>query len=384
MWKLMHDNAISIEDRKKMSDFLLNNAKLTYGEKVKEFETKWSEWLGVKHSVFVNSGSSANLILVQATHDLYGQGNWAAQSCTWATNVSPIMQLQKNSALFFTDVEMQNLGPKLEELEYLFLNHNIKYLFVTHVLGMSAISHYLLELCHKYNVKLFEDCCESHGTIWNNKKVGTYGLASTFSFFYGHHMTTIEGGMVCTNDDEMYEQLLLLRSHGMLRELPPQSRSKRKIDDIDERFTFLCSGYNVRNTELHAVLGIEQIPRLEKSVKIRNDNFITFVNNIDKEKYYSNFNVEGSSLYAFPIICLKAEAKKVKKALDEHNIENRPLIAGNLLRHPMIKNSNTFTYPNFYSCVNANLIHDKSFYVGNNETISEKDVLKLCNILNKI
>ena len=113
MWKLMHDNAIRESDRVKMCDFLMSNAKLTYGQKVKEFEKKWSDWLGVKHSVFVNSGSSANLILVQAAHDLYGQGNWAAQSCTWATNVAPIMQLQKNHGLFFVDVDMKNLGPSI-------------------------------------------------------------------------------------------------------------------------------------------------------------------------------------------------------------------------------------------------------------------------------
>ena len=380
----MHDNAIRESDRVKMCDFLMSNAKLTYGQKVKEFEKKWSDWLGVKHSVFVNSGSSANLILVQAAHDLYGQGNWAAQSCTWATNVAPIMQLQKNHGLFFVDVDMKNLGPSIEDLKRLILNNDIQYLFITHVLGLSALTEDLISLCKENDVIIFEDCCESHGTEWNGRKVGNFGLASTFSFFYGHHMTTIEGGMVSTNDNELYERLLLLRSHGMLRELPEASRSLLKSDDVDERFTFLCAGYNVRNTDLHAVLGIEQMERLEKSIIIRNENFKCFINGLDKNKYYAEFEATGTSLFAFPIICKSVSPNKVQEALDINRIENRPLIAGNLLRHPMMKKAQTFVSPMAELCPNANFIHMNSFYVGNNETITTQDVKRLINILNNI
>jgi len=383
-WKLMHDDAISENDRKNLADYVINVSKLTAGEKVKEFEKKWSEWLGVKHSVFVNSGSSANLILVQAALDLYGSKNWAAQSCTWSTNITPIMQLSKNCGLYLTDTNLQDLGPNLDDLEIYIKSYGVKYIFLTHVLGFPAISERLLSICEDNGVMLFEDCCESHGSEWNGKKVGTFGKASTFSFYYGHHMTTIEGGMVCTNDDEFYERLLLLRSHGMLRELSPERQEKLLVDGVDRRFTFLCPGYNVRNTDLHASLGISQMARLENSIKIRNNNLKTFLDNIDSTKYYSNFNREGVSLYAFPIICLTSDSTKVSEILTQNGIENRPLIAGNLLRHPLCTKANSFIFPIHQDCKTSEFIHNKSYYVGNNEFVSTEDVLRLCNILNSI
>lgn len=379
MWKLMHDDAISVEDRKIVSDFVLSSTKLTHGPKIKEFEKQWSEWLGVKHSVFVNSGSSANLLIVQAAHDLYGQGNWVAQSCTWATNVAPIIQLQKNTGLYLTDVDMTNLGPSLVDLENLFKKQNIKYLFLTHVLGLPSISEKLLQLCSEYNVKLFEDSCESHGSTVGGKKVGSFGLASSFSFFYGHHITTLEGGMICTNDDDFYHRLLLLRSHGLLRELPEEERIKNIVKDVDQRFTFLCPGYNVRNTDVHAVLGINQMKRLSNSVEVRNKNFKYFVENLDSKKYYCNFNPIGVSLFAFPVIAKNVSLDKLKTALDKFGVEYRPLIAGNLMRHPMMSSVNTFT-----KFVNADYIHDNSFYVGNNEWVSLNDVKKLVDVLNTV
>jgi len=379
MWKLMHEDAISKEDRQIISDFILSSPKLTYGAKVKEFEQKWSEWLGVKYSVFVNSGSSANLLIVQAAHDLYGQGNWVAQSCTWATNVAPIIQLQKNTGLFLTDVEMQTLGPNLIDLERLFQTQNIKYFFLTHVLGIPSTDKKLLDLCNKYNVKLFEDCCESHGSEVNGKKVGTFGLASSFSFFYGHHITTIEGGMICTNDEKFYHRLLLLRSHGLLRELPEEERIKNIVSGVDERFTFLCSGYNVRNTDVHAVLGINQLKRLSYAIEKRNKNFKCFVENLDFKKYYTNFKTEGVSLFAFPIITNSISIDKVSQALKSFGVEYRPLIAGNLLRHPMMNPINTFR-----QFKTADYIHENSFYVGNNEWVEEDQILQLVKILNKV
>lgn len=378
MWKLMHDEAISKEDRLLVSEFVLNSPKLTYGPKIKEFEKKWSEWLGVKYSIFVNSGSSANLLIVQAAHDLYGHGNWAAQSCTWATNVAPIMQLQKNSGLYLTDVDLKTLGPCLAGLEDLFKKQNIKYLFLTHVLGLPSSTTKLLKLCEKYNVKLFEDCCESHGSTTNGKKVGTFGIASSFSFFYGHHITTIEGGMISTNDEEFYHRLLLLRSHGMLRELPEEERVKNIIPDVDQRFTFLCPGYNVRNTDVHAVLGLNQMNRLPITIEARNKNFKCFVDNLDKDKYHVDFDTDGVSLFAFPVIAKTVSVKRIAKALDSFGVEYRPLIAGNLMRHPMMNSVNTFK-----KFKNADYIHDNSFYVGNNEWVTEEQVKQLTKVLNE-
>lgn len=379
-WKLMHEDAISDKDRQLMCSFIMSKQKLSYGEKVKQFESIWSDWLGCKHSVYVNSGSSANLLLVQAAHDLYGHGNWVAQSCTWATNITPIIQLNDDShGLFLTDVDLTNLGPSLSDVERFFQTQNIKYLFLTHVLGMPAVNEKLLELCKKYNVMLFEDCCESHGSSVLGKKVGTFGKASTFSFFYGHHITTVEGGMICTDDTDFYHHLLLLRSHGMLRELPADQREKRKVLGIDERFTFLCPGYNVRNTDLHAVLGISQMERLPEAIRIRERNFKIYLESIDKTKYHAEFDSNGVSLFSFPIITKKPDVNHIKKILSDNKIDNRPLIAGNLFRHPMMEKVNTMRNDK-----NANFVHDNGLYVGNSEFVTEQDVKRLTDILNKI
>jgi CDP-6-deoxy-D-xylo-4-hexulose-3-dehydrase len=246
-------------------------------------------------------------------------------------------------------------------------------------MGIPSISESLLDICQKNGVILLEDCCESHGSTWNGKKVGTFGKASTFSFFYGHHITSIEGGMVCTDDEELYHHLLLLRSHGMLRELPEPHRSYRKVDGIDERFTFLCNGYNVRNTDLNAVLGISQMSRLEQSVRVRERNFRLYLDELDSEKYHTDFAYHGTSLFAFPIIRKDGSIHTVAEALKQNQIENRPLIAGNLFRHPMMRGVNTFVVKG-----NADYIHDNSLYVGNNEFVEIDDVYRLVGILNAI
>jgi CDP-6-deoxy-D-xylo-4-hexulose-3-dehydrase len=377
-WKLMDDRAVNQQDREKLCAFIMSNEKLSYGEKCKELERLWSEWLGVKYSVFVNSGSSANLILVQAMHDLYGRGDWIAQSCTWATNIAPILQLKSCSqGIYMTDVDMKTLGLDLDNVEHYIKKHNVRYIFVTHVLGIPSISQKLIDLCDKHNIILLEDCCESHGSTWNGKKVGTFGKASTFSFFYGHHITSIEGGMVCTDDEELYHHLLLLRSHGMLRELPEHERSKRKVNGVDERFTFLCSGYNVRNTDLNAVLGISQMARLDKSVCVRERNFKIYLDGLDSSKYHTDMVCVGTSLFAFPIIRLDGNIHKVSGSLKENRIDNRPLIAGNLFRHPMMHGVNTYVIEG-----KADFIHDNSLYVGNSEFVEIDDVQRLVGILN--
>ena len=379
MWKLMNDDCISKEDRSIVAEFVVNSSKLTYGEKVKEFESKWSEWLGVKYSVFVNSGSSANLLVVQACNDLYGGKSkcWIAQACTWATNVSPMIQLGCNVSL--ADVSMTNLGPCKESLKEIIQTEKPGFMFMTHVLGMPGFDQEILDLLNEEDIMLFEDTCESHGSSFGSKKLGSFGKASTFSFYYGHHITTIEGGMVCTDDDELYHHLLLLRSHGLLRELPAEERIKRKVEGIDHRFTFLCNGYNVRNTDVHAVLGINQMKRLDNCVKRRNENFRHFTNKLDHDKYHCDFIVDGVSNFALPIITKKDNINDVSNVLNYFGVENRPLIAGNLFRHPMMSSVNTKKRDR-----TADWLHTHSMYVGNSEFVSIEQVDKLVCILNEL
>lgn len=375
-WNLMTDDAITQEERNVLGDFVCNSSRITQGKVVREFEQAWSEWLGCKYSVFVNSGSSANLLITRALSTNRFKTQWVSQACTWSTAVSPIIQF---SNLQLCDVDLRNFGPDLENLEYIFKTQNPNYLLLTHLLGFPALSDELFELCSKYKVNIVEDCCESHGAEFKGKKVGTHGIASSFSFYYGHHMTTIEGGMICTDDEDLYHEMLLLRSHGLLRELPKKEQEKRKSDKVDPLFTFLRDGFNVRNTDLHAKLGLMQLPHLDESITHRNENFNTFMENIDSDLYRTDYITEGCSNFAFPIFTKKDNLQKIKDRLREIGVEYRPCIAGNLYEHPFMDSVNQFRFDK-----NANLIHQNCIYVGNHKDVTPEMVETLCHELNKL
>ena len=372
-WNLMTDDAITTEDRQALSDFILNSSKLTQGKVVQQFEKQWSEWMGCKFSVYVNSGSSANLLIVRALSG-NSKPTWVSQSCTWATTVSPVMQFAK---LQLCDVDLNNFGPDLDNLEWIFKNQKPEFIILTHLLGFNALSDRLIELCNKYNVTIVEDCCESHGATFKGKKVGTYGVASSFSFYYGHHMTTIEGGMICTDDEDLYKELLLLRSHGLLRELPEDEQKKRKSNKVDPLFTFVRDGFNARNTDIHAKLGTLQLPYLDESITKRNENLKTFIDNLDSNKYNVDFNIEGCSNFAFPIFTKQNNINEIKKVLREIGVEYRPCIAGNLFEHPFMENVNQHRFDD-----NAKLIHENCIYVGNHKDVTPEMVKVLCEVLN--
>tara|TARA_R110002020_G_C16317913_1_gene774490 strand:+ start:5077 stop:6204 length:1128 start_codon:yes stop_codon:yes gene_type:complete len=375
MWKLMTDDAITAEERKDLSEFILSTDKLSQGETVKLFEERWSQWLGCKYSVFVNSGSSANLMLVRALSNLK---NWVAQSCTWSTTISPVIQNDGNLTL--CDIDLQDFSPNLVELEKIFKEQKIECLFLTHLLGFCALSDELLDLCDKYGVTLLEDCCEAHGATFKGKKVGTYGRGSSFSFYYGHHMTTIEGGMVCTDDEDLYHELLLLRSHGLLRELPEKERKAREVSKVNPSFCFLRDGYNLRNTEINARLGVLQLPHLDTFIDHRNYLLGLFLENLNSDKFYTDFKLAGCSNFAFPIFVKHpALMTKVCEALYGAEVEYRPCIAGNLHNHPL-----TSALSKEYSDENAEKVHQSCIYVGNHKDITKDDILSLCNLLNSL
>ena len=375
-WKLMTDEAISRDQREVLSDFVLNEDKLTQGPVVKEFEKAWSEWLGCKYSVFVNSGSSANLAITRALSGTEKKPLWGSQACTWATAVTPIMQFAR---LQLCDVDLKNFGPDLENLEHIFQTHKPKFLSLTHLLGFSAITDELISLCEKYGVTLVEDCCESHGASFKGKKVGTFGIASSFSFYYGHHMTTMEGGMICTDDENLYHELLLLRSHGLLRELPEEEQKKRVSNRVDPLFTFLRDGFNIRSTDLHAKLGLLQLPNLDSAIEERNENFSLFLRKLDPESFRTDFDVEGCSNFAFPIFTKNNNIDDIKNLLRENDVEYRPCIAGNLYEHPFM---NFVEQSRFDK--NANEIHNNCIYIGNHKDITHDMIADICDKLNRL
>ena len=364
MWKLM-DCAITQSDKLKLIEFISSSDMYTCGKKVEEFENKWSEWLGCKYSLFVTSGSTANLLLLASIKELYKIPNGSkvlVPACTWVTNVSPVFQ--NGLEPVFCDINLDNYSFDTNNLP----DDDIKIVFITHLLGINAP---VEKIKKKYpNAILIEDICESHGITDEYGRKRGYGTGSTFSFYYGHHMTTIEGGMISTDNAELYQLMKLKRSHGMARHLLPENYEKTvsRYPNIDPKFLFLTDGYNFRNTELNAVIGIEQLKRLDESIKIRKRNYNHFmVSLIEHKKFfrvprYDPFN----SSFSLPFVCKDVNFKsKLTNILDELKIEYRPIVSGNLLIHPFL-----YKWKNSVKTPNADLLNDGGVYVGNSQFVT--------------
>ena len=208
-------NNITKNDKNILSKFILNNDIFTQSNKVKQFEKLWSEWLGVKYSIFVNSGSSANYLTLVAIKILYGKGEVIVPPLTWNSDIVSV--INNGFKPIFVDINLNNLSMNIDQV-LKNINNKTKAVFITHAQGFNGLSFELLNILKKKKIHLIEDVCESHGARFNGKKLGTYGLMSNFSFYYAHHMSTIEGGMVCTNDKKIFELIKMLRGHGLLRE----------------------------------------------------------------------------------------------------------------------------------------------------------------------
>ena len=304
-------NTLSFMDRVKLAKFILSSDKFTQGKKVEEFEKKWSEWLGCKHSVFVTSGSTANFLLVASVIEKYNlkRGDKVLlPACTWVTNINPIFQLGLTP--IFCDINLDNYSFDIDNLKSISIHHpDIKMVFVTHLLGIPAD----VEMYRKIFPKaiFIDDVCESHGCLDNDGcKVGAKSLGATFSFYFGHHMSTIEGGMISTNDSDLYDLLKLKRSHGLARVSEKFDYYVEQNSEIEKSFLFVSDGYNFRNTELAAVLGLCQLKRLEKFISIRRNNhkeFLKIVNGNDN--FYSGKENQGNSSFCFPFICKTKDIK---------------------------------------------------------------------------
>jgi len=371
-WPLMK-SAITDSDKIKLIEFIASTDKFTCGEKVAEFEKNWCEWLACKHSLFVTSGSTANILLLSAVKELYKIPNGSkvlVPACTWVTNVAPVFQLGLEPV--FCDINLKDYSFDTENLPN---DDDIKIVFVTHLLGFNAPIDKLKE---KYPKAIFlEDICESHGIKEPSGRKRGHGTGSTFSFYFGHHMTTIEGGMVCTNNTELYELMRLKRNHGCARHLLPENYDKvtSQYPDINPAFLFLTDGYNFKNTEINAVLGIEQLKRLDENIQIRKDNYEYFIKKlIHYEDYFHIPDTSSSnSSYAFPIICKNKDNRPgVIKGLNDLGVEHRPIVSGNLLKHPFLhKWKDTCTAPN------ADILHYNGVYVGNSQFVTKYMIERL-------
>ncbi|MBM3700838.1 MAG: DegT/DnrJ/EryC1/StrS aminotransferase family protein, partial [Actinobacteria bacterium] len=278
MWKLQ-ENILKSKDREHLADFIRNTERFTQFEKVKEFELIWSLWQNTSYSTYVNSGSSADLIMLDAVKEFYDIDDGAevlVPAVTWATNITSVIQTKMVPV--FVDINLNDLSFNYDKLEKS-ITTKTKIILVTHLIGIPGNIDRIKEIAEKYDLIILEDCCESHGATYKSEKVGNFGVASTFSFYWGHHITTVEGGMICTKIDKLNDLFILKRSHGLARELHPSKHQyyKDKYPNIDFNFLFLTYGYNVRNTELHAVIGIEQIKHLDRYISIRNKNYKKFL-----------------------------------------------------------------------------------------------------------
>tara|TARA_R100001082_G_scaffold110143_1_gene89130 strand:+ start:4859 stop:6013 length:1155 start_codon:yes stop_codon:yes gene_type:complete len=381
-WPLINDN-ITENDKKIMSDFILNTNRFTNGPKVKEFEKTWSDWLGVKYSVMVGSGAAANYITTSIVRELKGQkGEIIVPPIGWVSDISSV--INTGFLPVFVDVDLNTMAISYENIKSA-INENTKAIVLVHALGFNGINKKIIELADEHNLLLIEDCCESHGATYNGKKVGSIGDMSCFSFYFGHHMTTIEGGMVCTNDYEIYQLARMFRSHGMTREADKQTHEKYAKADVNPLFTFAVPGYNMRSTEINAVLGLEQIKRLDQNIEKRQKNLKIWLKNLNNVLYYNEYIVEGSSNYALPLILRKNnnKIKEVCKILEEEGVEYRLGTAGggNQARQPYLER---YGYKVVGNLNTSDYIHDFGLYLGNHPELSEEQILHLCARLNDV
>ena len=380
-------NNIDREDVDCLIDFLKQEPipRLTNGPKVIEFEEKWSKWLGVKHSVLVNSGTAANELTMLALKYKYPEGGEIiVPPLTWISDINSVLFAEFNPV--FVDINFKNLSFDLDKLEEA-ITEKTKAIFVTHVLGINALSERLLKICEDNDILLIEDVCESHGVTYNDVKVGSIGFASNFSFYFAHHMSTIEGGIISTNDNNFYQLCRSLRSHGMVREFTDEKlieKYESENEDLSKDFIFIGPAHNFRSTELNAVLGLCQLKKLDSNNKIRIDNFKYFVDNLKSDKFYTDFEMDGQCNYAFILVMKEADYELrylIEKMMDYNGIEFRRGLSGggNQLRQPYFKSKFEISYDEF---PNVEHIHNFSWYIGNYPTLEREKLDNLIRLLN--
>ena len=386
-WQLMSNNILQ-EDKKALINFIKSTSKFTNGIKVKEFEKKWSKWLGVKYSTFVNSGSSANLISIHVLKELKkNKTEVILPAFTWNSDIVSVINAGFKPV--FVDIKLKNLALDEEQVKKK-INKKTAAIFLTHAMGFPGISSNFLKFIKKRKIFLIEDVCESHGAMLNNKKLGSLGNISNFSFYYAHHITTIEGGMICTNSKEIDTLVKMKRGHGLLRDSQNETlinKTKKKLKDLNSDFIFLTEGFNLRNNELSAVIGLQQLKRLNKIIKARNLNHRLFIKHLRKDIFFTDFNLNGSSNYAFQLILKKRNKKlfnKVLSVLKKNAIEYRvgSVGGGNQLRQPYLKSYNL--KKNFKSLKNTEHMHFYGLYIGNYPHLEHKKIINLCKLLDKI
>lgn len=383
MIKLVSDT-IDKADIKALTQWLNQEEipKLTKGELTWELEKKWADKLGTKYSVFVNSGSSAILLVLATLMEFNKLRNnkVVVPALSWATDVSSPMLLGMTPIL--CDCNLEDLSCDLNQLEELFTAHQPSVFISVTPLGLVPKMKELIALCEKHGVILIEDNCESMGSKFGDGYLGTFGFASLFSMYFGHHLSTIEGGFINTNDEKFYHALLMMRSHGWDRDLPAwrqqELRAEINATSFDSLYNFYVPGFNVRSTDLQAFIGLRAIDKLDDYSQKRNKNFFSYVDQVKSNKL--NFRIESTdfiSNFAFPVINPNRSA--IVKEMQENNVEIRPLIAGNIGNKPFWYNK----YGRETNLPNADWIDREGFYLPNHQDLTTANIDLITGILNK-
>ena len=352
--------------------------RLTKGELTWELEKQWAKKIGTKYSVFVNSGSSSILLTLAALKESGKLKNnkIIVPGLSWATDVSSPMLLGYDVTM--CDCNLEDLSCDLESLEKLFISNNPSVLILVSPLGLVPKMKCIIDLCKKYNVILLEDVCESMGSKYQNKYLGSFGFASFFSMYFGHHLSTIEGGFINTNDEEFYHLLLMMRSHGWDRDLPEwkqkELRKKYNCTKFNSLYNFYVPGMNLRSTDLQSFIGLRAIKKLDLYSSVRRNNFKYYKKNL-KINLLNLKERKGDFISNFAIPVVHPQRDNIIKDLIDNDIEVRPLIAGNMANKPMWKGSKK-------NLKNCELLDEQGFYIPNHQDLTELDIKQITNIIN--
>ena len=363
---------------------VIESNRFTIGPEVEKFEEEFAKYFGSKYAVMVNSGSSANLIAISSLilsdkYDLNEGDEVIVPAVSWATTYSVLHQC--GLRLKFIDIDLDTFNLNLNELETA-VTEKTKAIFAVNLLGNPNDFDRLINICEKHNLLLIEDNCESMGAKYNNKYTGTFGVCGTFSTFYSHHMATMEGGMVLTDDEELNDIMKSIRSHGWTRNLSENSLFTTKKEKFYEMFNFIFPGYNVRPIELEAAIGREQLKKLEGFLKERKNNGKYFLELFSKiDSIYLQKNQGDSSFFGFPIIFKNGnDRKKFIELCDENNIEYRPIVAGNFTKNKVI---DYFDYTIQGDLNNSDILHNNGLFIGNHHFDVKKQLDEIYDLFVK-
>lgn len=372
-------DTFSDQEKNQISD-VISSGKFTMGEKVNEFENRFADWLGIKNAVMVNSGSSANLLLIYSSlissyrkAELNLGDEILVPALLWPTTLWPIVQLGLKPVL--VDINLSDLSLDLKDASNK-LNSRTKGIFLIHVLGKASNMDAISNFCDENSLILFEDCCESLGSFHEKQHVGSFGFGGTYSHFFAHHLTTMEGGTICTNSDDHANDLRSMRAHGWIRDRKDGNKILEQFSDIDGRFLFYLPGFNLRPMEIQAAVGLAQLDKLDMMIEnrvkfageisemIKKCNFLEILGVQNATNYLSRQDNNHSWMNIPFLVTKNNEFSRddVVKIFESCGIETRPIIAGNFVNHPAWKHVDTMNSASDFK--NAELIHNQGFMIG--------------------